>query len=115
MERTLSWLFAVYFIGFILYGLGWHVICLVYCIKCFNVTECTNKKCHMRYYCDKWEETYSKEEIETLYKLLHTHGKCSPWDGMRKNVRIAHVVKFVRSCQRYHLALWQVYCCFELL
>lgn len=65
--RIFSICFMTYFFT---YCVIWNIVRSFYFIKCFKTKDCSNKKCKFNSVCIKYKEVLSKEEIESLLKLL---------------------------------------------
>lgn len=60
-------IFMILFVGSIVV---FNVARLVYFIKCFKKETCSNRKCNFNIFCYKYQEVYTKEEIERILKML---------------------------------------------
>ena len=58
-------------IGYIVVG---NIIRLGYWIKCIEKKKtCNNRECLYRYYCEKYKESYTQDEIDSLVELIESY------------------------------------------
>ena len=65
-----EWLFIIFFVGFIAVTIAFNTAHAMYFIKCFKIKKCSNKNCHFKEFCDKYEDVWMQEDIEKINKLI---------------------------------------------
>lgn len=77
MGEILGWVFSIIVTLGFFYIVFWNIERLVYYIKCYKVGVCSNRKCHFKIYCEKYEEICTKEEFDEIAQLLEDYRKAN--------------------------------------
>ena len=70
-----GWVMSILITLFAICCAVWSIVYLVYGVKCFRKKDCTSERCCIRYFCDRWSETYTEEDKMLIEKLMEELGK----------------------------------------
>lgn len=73
--RLIEWMFNIAYLFFFVTLVVGNVIRLIIWIRCFGKKDCNNQGCHLKYFCSKYQETITQEDLDCIAELLNEKRK----------------------------------------
>ena len=71
----IEWILNIALLLFFALPIVGNVIKLIIWIGCFGKKECDNQDCHLKYFCSKYQETITQEDLDYIDELLNERRK----------------------------------------
>lgn len=71
----IEWMFNIALLLFFVVLIVGNAIRFIMWVKCFRKKECDDQDCHLRYFCGKYQNTITQEDLNYIAELLNERRK----------------------------------------